>query len=224
METEDQGLQKFTNTEAKIDYLFALKRIEIADLEILDDAELVTFNQAMQQKFNSLSGIEQSAFSSKVEPIMIDGAKNTMWEYNHSQITAAIANLMQELGRMPSQTEIARKTELSRQTVIKHLKEYANHPLYLEQIEQFRFMTTKILANLFKYAVNGDVRAAKLYLTAMGVTGNSSTPNGSTLIQTQNNYIQVNGTVLSQDALNQLKPEQLNAIEEILKGRIKITD
>jgi len=219
METEDQGLQKFTNTEAKIDYLFALKRIEMEDLKILDRAELVLFNQAIQQKFDSLSGIEQSDFFSKVEPITPDGTKNEMWECNHNHITAAIANLMQEYGRMPSQTEIAKKTELSRQTVSKHLKEYANHPLYLEQIEQFRFMTAKILTNLFKYAVNGDVRAAKLYLTAMGAIGNSSTSNSSTLIETQNNYIQVNGMVLSQDALNQLKPEQLNAIEEILNGR-----
>lgn len=37
---------------------------------------------------------------------------------------------MQDYGRMPSKTEIGIKTELSRQTVYKHLKEYTSHPLF----------------------------------------------------------------------------------------------
>ena len=36
-------------------------------------------------------------------------------------------------------------------------------------------------------------------------------------MQNQNNYIQINGTVLSQEAIKQLNPEQLNTIETIMK-------
>ena len=43
-----------------------------------------------------------------------------------------------------------------------------------------------------------------------------TTPN-STLIQNQNNYIQINGTVLSQEVVKNLNPEQLKAIEGIIK-------
>jgi hypothetical protein len=43
-----------------------------------------------------------------------------------------------------------------------------------------------------------------------------TTPN-STLIQNQNNYIQINGTVLSQETIENPDPEQLKATEGILK-------
>ena len=65
-------------------------------------------------------------------------------------------------------------------------------------------------------AINGDTKAAKLYFSVMGDLNNDH-PLNNTLIQNQNNYIQINGTVLSQEAIKQLNPEQLNTIESILK-------
>ncbi len=87
-------------------------------------------------------------------------------------MTWAIATLMQEYGRMPSVAVIANKSELSRQSIHKHLKEYATAPLFLEIQEPFRFMTSKVLARVFKFAVNGDMRAAKLYFDVLGNLGN----------------------------------------------------
>lgn len=58
-------------------------------------------------------------------------------------------------------------------------------------------------------------RAAKLYFTVVGNMAGQSSSN--TLIQNQNNYIQINGTVLSQENIEQLTPDQLNVIESILK-------
>ena len=77
-------------------------------------------------------------------------------------------------------------------------------------------MTTKVLAKVFQFAVNGDTAAAKLYFNVMGFMNNGQALN-NTLIQNQNNYIQINGTVLSQETVKHLKPEQLNIIETILK-------
>jgi hypothetical protein len=106
------------------------------------------------------------------------------------------------------------------QTLVhKHLKEYTNHPLYLHQVEQFRFMTSKVLAKVFQFAVNGDTGAAKLYFNVMGCLNNGQSTNG-TLIQNQNNYIQINGSVLSQEIIKNLNPEQLNNIESILKAAL----
>jgi hypothetical protein len=59
------------------------------------------------------------------------------------------------------------------------------------------------------------MRAAKLYFDMVGGAGKTS---NSTSIQNQNNYIQINGTVLNQETIKKLKPEQLNLIEEILKS------
>jgi len=41
----------------------------------------------------------------------------------------------------------------------------------------------------------------------------------STLIQNQNNYIQINGLVLSQEVIEQLSPKQTNSIEKVLKSK-----
>ena len=211
-----KGLQKFTKTETKINQILSLEQITPKDLEPLSEKESTRLMEILTDRFNMLKGTERDKFYKKIEPIASNTTKNQLWEYNHNQITWAISTLMQEYGRMPTKTEIANKTELSRQTVHKHLKEYATHPQFLGQIEQFKFMTSKVLAKVFQFAVNGDTTAAKLYFNVMGFMNNGQTPN-NTLIQNQNNYIQINGTVLSQETIKHLNPEQLNTIETILK-------
>lgn len=211
-----EGLQKFTETETKINKILSLEQITAKDLEHLSEKENTRLMEILTERFNKLKGAERDKFYKKIEPLTSDTTKNQLWEYNHNQIIWAISTLMQEYGRMPTKTEIATKTELSRQTIHKHLKEYTNHPQYLGQIEQFRFMTSKVLAKVFQFAVNGDTGAAKLYFNVMGFMNNGQTPN-NTLIQNQNNYIQINGTVLSQETIKHLNPEQLNTIETILK-------
>jgi hypothetical protein len=207
------SLQKFTET--KINNLFKLEQITFDELKKLTKEEFNRFMIIYTEKMNTLKGLEMDELCKKVDPILNQDTRNQLWESNHNQITWAIATLMQEYNRMPSKTEIATKTELSRQTVNKHLKEYAVHPLYLEQIEQFRFMTSKVLAKVYKFAVNGDIGAAKLYFNIMGCLGSQQPYN--TLIQTQNNYIQINGIVISQETIKNLNPEQLNVIETIFR-------
>lgn len=219
MKIKQQGLQKFTETEIKINKLLSLEKITPSDLELLSQPVIKRFLEIISEKFNTLKGTERDKFYNKIEPITTDKTKNEMWESNHFQITCAISTLMQEYGRMPSKTELAAKTELSRQTIHKHLNEYSNHSQYLGEVEQFRFMTSKVLAKVFKFAVNGDMRAAKLYFNVMGNLNNGQTSN-STLIRNQNNYIQINGMVLDQEAIKQLNPHQLNIIEGILKTAI----
>jgi len=212
-----RSLQKFTKSETKINNILSLEQITPKDLEQLNEKESTLLMEIISEKFNNLKGIERDKFHKKIEPITGETAKNQVWENNHNTITWAISTLIQEYGRMPSKSEIAIKTELSRQTVHKHLKEYMSHPQYLEQIEQFKFMTSKVLAKVFQFAVNGDTGAAKLYFNVIGFMNNGQSPNNNTLIQNQNNYIQINGTVLSQEAIKNLNPEQLNMIETILK-------
>src|ERR1035437_7364406 len=107
----------------------------------------------MKEKLNELDGVERDSFIYKIEVLLEDDCKNQLWEYNHNQITYAISTLIQESNRIPSKNEIALKAELSRQTVHKHLQEYLSHPLYLQHIEQFRFLTSKVLAKVFHFAV-----------------------------------------------------------------------
>lgn len=213
-----KSLQKFTDFKSKAEMLFELDKITFNDLEQLTPNEKSEAVIIMNEKINTLKGLEREAFIEKCYNVFNDSVKNQLWENNHNSITWAISTLMQEYGRMPSKAEIATKTELSRQTVHKHFKDYSNHPQYLIQNEQFKFMTNKVLARVFYYAVNGDMAAAKLYLNSMGANENNK---GNTLIQNQNNYIQINGLVLNQETIKQLKPEQLLLIENVLKAAIK---
>jgi len=217
-----KSLQKFTKKTNKVEWLFSLKKVTISELDTLNKTEKEKVFKIMNEKINSLKGIEKERFIEQFIDVWNTTTKNQLWEFNHNQITWAISTLLQEYGRMPSKTEIATKTDLSRQTVHKHFKEYATNPLYLEQIEQFRFMSSKVLAKVFYFAVNGDIGAAKLYFNVMGFINNVQAPN-NTLIQNQNNYIQINGTVLSQDTIKTLSPEQLNSIETILKTTLPMT-
>lgn len=215
---KNKSLQKFTNSKSKAEMLFELEKITYSDLAKLTIEEKAEAVKIMNEKMNSLKGVEFDNFIEKCIDVFDSSTKNQLWENNHRLITWAITALMQEYGRMPSKTEIAEKTELSRQTVHKHIKEYSTHPQYLIQNEQFKFMKNKVLARVFHYAVNGDMAAAKLYLNSMGINENNK---GNTLIQNQNNYIQINGLVLNQEIIKQLKPEQLLLIENVLKAAIK---
>ena len=214
MKTKKTALQKFTESEKKVEALWGLQKITPEDVGALTDSEKKLFDKTINAKAGSLTGAERDTFFSQIEPIVDQETKNQTWEYNHNKITQALSNLMQEYNTMPTKNQLAVATGLSRQSIHNHLKEYATHPLYAGMMDQFRFMSSKVLAKVFKFAVNGDIRACRLYFDVLGA--NNTTAN-NTLIKNQNNYIQINNTVLSQENIKSLSPEQLNVIEEVLK-------
>jgi hypothetical protein len=214
----NKGLQKLTESHEKINSVLALEKISVEDTDILNESEKVKLYQIITDTFNELSGNERDDFYRKIEAVTAVETKNQIWENNHNSIIYGIATLTHEYGRMPTKSEIANKTKLSRQTVHKHLKDYQSNPLYTEYQQQFKFMESKVLARVFQFAVNGDVRAARLYLECTGALKNSPLgKNNNTLIQNQNNYIQIGAVLLNQEIIKNLKPEQISTIEGILK-------
>jgi len=142
MKTNRKVLQKLTKSEAKINKILTLKQITPSDLKTLTKTEKRKLFDILNDKINSSKGSDRDQLFEKIEPIAGIEMKNQLWEYNHLRITAVILNLMQEYNRIPTMNEISDETGLSRQTIHKHLKEYSNHPLFLEQIEQFNFMAS----------------------------------------------------------------------------------
>lgn len=215
-----KGLQKSTESQNKLNSVLALKKITTEDIKEFTTEEREQLSETIQKQFNLLRGEERELFYEKIEAIMVDATKNQLWEHNHTNIMWAISSHIKENNRMPTKAEIASKTELSRQTIHKHLKEYKNSPYYAEYLEQFQMMQSKVMIMVFQYAINGDMKAAKLYLECIGALKTPSPayhPGNNTLIQNQNNYIQINGKVLSQETVKNLNPQQLDAIEGILK-------
>jgi predicted transcriptional regulator len=212
MKTET-ALTPFPALRVKVDNLLAQQRITEKDIEDLNDLERNYLAEIATQKLQQLKGKERDNFINKIEPIMPAHAKNRVWEYNHYVITSAISKIMREHGYMPSKSDIADETGLSRQTVAKHLIEYKTQPEYKAEIEQFKYMTPKLLANVFKLASNGDTKAARLYFEMVGAINKQQS---NTVVSKQNNYIQINNTILSQENLRHLSAEQLNQIENII--------
>ncbi len=200
----------------KINHLLTLEKITAKDIEGLNPAELEQLGKTTTQTLAKLTGVERDNFLDKIDLIVPASTKSDIWEYNHSLINRAVSDYMSKHGVMPAKNVIVRKTGLSRQTVFKHLKEYKHHPEHTAEMEQFKFMAPNVLANVFKCALNGDMRAAKLYFDIVGATNKQQPAN--TVINEQNNYIQINNTKLSQQNLEQLSPEQLNQIENIIRN------
>jgi hypothetical protein len=212
MKTET-ALTKFTALKVKVDNLFALEKITLTDIEGLNKLEREYLAETATKMLQPLKGEERDNFISKIELIIPASTKNQLWEYNHHVITCAISKLMREQGCMPPKNAIAEETGLCRQTVAKHLKEYKTQPEYIAEMEQFKFMAPKILANVFRFASNGDIKAARLYFDVVGAINKQQS---NTVVNEQNNYIQINNTILSQENLKQLSAEQLNQIENII--------
>jgi DNA-binding phage protein len=210
-----KNLQKLSNTDTKLKKLLALKQINKTDIQPLSEAEKRRFDNVLSSHLSKLTGVKRDEFLNKIEDITSDDTKNQLWESNHIVILNTISIFMQDYARMPSVVEIATKTGLSRQTVNKHLDSFKSHPLHKQQIERFRLMSSAVLAKVYQHAMSGNIKAARLYFSVMGMLDNDET--NKTQIENQNNYIQINGMVLSQEAVKQLQPEQLKTIESILK-------
>jgi hypothetical protein len=214
MKNTDKSLQKFTDFESKKNHLLSLSIITPADIQILTKSEESDFFTITLEMLNTLKGNKKDEFIDKIEPITPSHVKNQLWEINHHTITYAVTKLIKEYGCMPSKNLISEETKLSRQTVHKHFKNFSSNPSFKFEIEQFKYMSSKVLASLFKYAVNGDVRACKVYLDMVGF---KNEPIELSTTNTQNNFIQINNTILNQENLAKLNQNQIIEIENILK-------
>jgi AraC-like DNA-binding protein len=211
---DTKSLQKLTESDSKIQAVYDLKEITMDDYNSLSKKEQGKLMEILNTNFNAARGVERERIWNKIEKVTSEETRNRNWEQNHDNIICVIHNHIQDYGRMPTVSTIADKTELSRQTVHKHLKEYKKNPIYLKQQEQFQFMASMLLAKVYHFALNGDMSAAKLYLNATGcLNGGAST----SLIQNNQNNIQINNTVISQETISKLNASQLREIEEILE-------
>ena len=219
-----KSLQKFTKAEGKIHLLMQKIKIEQSDVDkALNDKEKLQFRKYLAKNLNELKGDAKDLFVAKVCSILPEKIKNQMWEFNHYKITASIHNHIANYGVMPNKTLIAKESGLSRQTVYLHLHDYSTNPFRDEQTIKFNVMRDQLLMTVYKIAaVNGNVKAARLYFEVLGCLGSPSRLTAT--ISTQNNYIQINQTKLSQERIKELNTGQLLQIEEFIKSVIPMKD
>ncbi|MDO3640930.1 hypothetical protein [Mucilaginibacter sp. L3T2-6] len=204
----------YAASKKKVDDVLALQKITADDLSSLTRMERDYLSETITDSLNSLKGEEKDNFLCKVDAIIAPASKNQFWEHNHHLISEAISRLMRQYGYMPSNNAIARETGLSRPTIVKHLKEYKTSPEFAAETERFRFMTPKLLAAVYKRGCEGDMRAAKLYFE---MTGSLIKQRAGNIVNSQNNFLQINNTILSAETLQKLSSEQLNQIEHMIR-------
>jgi hypothetical protein len=185
----------------KVSHLLTQQKITPKDIEHLNKRERDHLARTINQTLGRLTDTERDTFLEKIEQMVPAGTNSDIWEYNHMVISNAISKLMHQDGSMPTKNDIAKETGLSRQTVAKHLVGFMSSPEFTEQMDQFKFMAPKVLANVYKVAGKGDMRAARFFFEMVGTINKQQ---GNTIVNEQKNYIQINNTILSQENLKQL--------------------
>ena len=94
--------------------------------------------------------------------------KNHTWQNNQILISKAIDTLSRKNERLPTQTEIAQEAGVTRRTVYTHLKEFKRVKRIMEELEKLEVMSPKVFAKLLEKAMDGDLKATKLWLFVMG--------------------------------------------------------
>ena len=200
-----------------LETLFIKKgRITKADIKKLSPEERAAFNYAVNEKLYSKWGKDRDCLIEKIQDVISDESKLNRWNIEHIDIKVAISEFVKDCNRMPSIHELAKRTGFSAKTIRKHLIEYESHQNHLEQQQLFKIMGEKILAKVAKFAIEGDVKAARLYFDVVsGLNANSARTEINTTINTQNNHLQVNGKIISQRAIMNLPMEQQKQLETI---------
>ncbi len=198
------------NIEKKLSKLLNISTLDEKTLKGFSQKELTQAYALLTSRLDYLEDPRWAEIVKTIEGLLQPKAKNVLWEKNHSAIQQALSAYVSQHGRMPNKTELAEYAGLSRYTVHKHFKEYMHAATLDEQKEHYQLSITLVVDSLLKAALKGNVKAGITYLQLMG-----KMPGGSTTIQTQNN-IQLNKTVINQQTIQQLKPEQLQQIEQII--------
>lgn len=111
---------------------------------------------------------------------------------------------------LPSVTEIAARSGLSRQTVNKHFKDMKSQGFLNDIIDGSSILIDSVLATLYKLGTQSrNVKALQVFL------------DWHKEIQpriTHKNYIQINNLVVTEDDIKALSPEKLIQLENIINS------
>lgn len=200
----------------KVESVLALiargEKLTTNDIFDLTDEEKQKIEAVLTAGYLTLAGNDRDQFIDNTDDILSNSSRNEIWERNHWAILNIISWQTMSQGRVPTIKEIAEESQLSRVTVVKHLKEYYQSDTYKEKEHAFRFLREKLLTKVYDYAYYGNMRAAKIFMDATADT------EGSGRVQNQqNNFIQINGTTITREQLSQLPIEKQRQVKEIIE-------
>jgi hypothetical protein len=175
----------------------SLQKLSVAELSKQDKITVDQFNQLTPKQQKKLIDVAQEQYNTaersckevvlfRYDLLFDTKAKNKLYEHNHRNILYAIDRETRKTGWIPSVTAIAEATDLSRQTVTKHLQGFRDSDLHNEQQAKLETMRFSVLGFLYKLSVQGNLRACKMFLDYSN--GNTPQSVGTFIDKQQNNY------------------------------------
>ena len=221
MKTLAEGRSRANLTVSKINQLIIREELFPEDLSGFTEAQRNKIKEALYKRLETCQPNEKRSILNKMAALSGDPEiRKEVWELNHRSILSAISIHLASFGCMPIQATIAEKTELSRKCVSRHLDEYRNSDLYAEQMKKLKMMNMTVIEFILSRAVNGDLKAAKMYIDTLSKMEDKE--EARITLKQQNNYIQLNGILISEEKLVQLAPEKIRLLESIFSDKANI--
>lgn len=187
-----------------------------------------TFLKNAETWYNTMDKDELNAIHYKIfindvyDKQMLEGFKEieslndktrSIFEVFHKKMANKIAKFIEDSGHTPPVHYIAEKLMIAPSLVQKHLDNYQTID-YMDSSKQIERIAADQLKNrVLRKALEGDLKAAKLYLTHID-KDQQTQPQAATM--TVNNFIQVNNIFINQDTIHSLPEAKQKAIEEII--------
>ena len=176
------------------------------------------FQYEVNKVYANRESIQLTEIADELDNLLIDtyteDTKRSIWEINHSRITNYLHNTLITENRVATKTELSQKLGLSRTNIHKHLDNLPENHFYTEEIESFKVLVPKMLMMLYKHGANGNISASKLFLKMMGMKDENPT---------QNNFIQINNTTITENTFQRLPPDKQKLIEDWISD-IQVVD
>ncbi len=169
-ENNEKSLQNLTPQEEPFDVIRPLLQpghyITQDEIRSLSFRERELLVYVISQRLDELARFDPQEYereAERYENILIEKSRNRNWDANHVRIKKAIENYLKENGCLPTLTELASLTNLSRQTVAKHLAEFEMEDYLKEEMQMYNIMFSDLMAVLYKSAMEENIAAIKLF-------------------------------------------------------------
>jgi hypothetical protein len=220
VDSHKKGLQKFAKSElAKqlpddvenvLATIIGANKLQLEDIWDLTEDQKKKIKSVLTAGFLTLADEDREQFFVNSDPILSTKSRNEIWERNHYCILNVISWQTIQHRQVPTIKDIAEETGLSRVTVAKHLKEYYESETFKEKENAWKFLREKLLSKIYSFAYDGNMRAAKIFIDATDDKPLAAIKNQ------QNNYIQLNGLIITEEQIKNLPPDKLKKIQQIL--------
>lgn len=180
----------------------------------LTKEERSSWEDKVSRKLNTLKGEDLDSYWDEIEKQCPgQDMRSQRWEHNHQHITRVISNFIKEYNQVPTKSQIAGLSGISRQTIHKHLVEFRNSQFYQLEDLKLKILNHKVMAKVYREAEMGNIKAARLFFEMNGALGTRN--------NARNYFIQINNLKVDENVIKSLPNETIIQIEQIISKSLQ---